>query len=578
MPESKMNLAFKAVSAIPETLEAGTLYVSPSKTILAISESAYFDITGLAKMVKADENNLGGVRTGFTKDGPKYPVKLDESGRAYVEMEGQSASEDVIIDISLIQETTGTVEEEPELVTSLKKYATAANSGASVMPKLFVRETKKVSGGTVSFIYPASFNGNVVEVEGQTIIYPGMLSYTKMNPESGNFNVATTFATIIYAANTFVVTGIKTIAMSESGSASKVLAENGTWVSLPSIRVDSEISDTSSNPVQNKVITAALGDKQGKFCHGGTLQVSSINGNTALSVGSVDAKADYVEVQYTGSSNATFDFNSKFSANWFKDRQDKPQRMMFKNNSSTATVTITTKANGNFAYGFSEIILGSNSSVEFHVYRTIVSVSYGNNSCGRSNDHDAIIKTASVMELSTIYLDSGTLPSDIQNRMKEAAVPLIMYHPTYHLRYAASYLWNGEIFCISLVDSQKENTRIINAVYDSTGKWQSKTMVPLGVVSGGTGSKFLNDKGQYVSIPEEVRGTALFFHDGIGQSTVDKGLAVKRTALKPNGITPIAGKDVLVDIQTGIIALITSTDLTNVYCSYDNGTMLNINA
>lgn len=339
--------------------------------------------------------------------------------------------------------------------------------------------------------------------------------------------------------------------------------------------VDTDLSATSTNPVQNKVITAALGDKQGKFCHGGTLQVSSINGNTALSVGSVDAKADYVEVQYTGSSNATFDFNSKFSANWFKDRQDKPQRMMFKNNSSTATVTITTKENGNFAYGFSEIILGSNSSVEFHVYRTIVSVSYGNNSYGRSNDHDAIIKTASVMELSTSYLDSGILPSDIQNRMKEAAVPLIMYHPTYHLRYAASYLWNGEIFCISLVDSQKENTRIINAVYDSTGKWQSKTMVPLGVVSGGTGSKFLNDKGQYVSIPEEVRGTALFFHDGIGQSTVDKGLAVKRTALKPNGITPIAGKDVLVDIQTGIIALITSTDLTNVYCSYDTGTMLN---
>lgn len=491
----------------------------------------------------------------------------------------QPSPNDVVIDISLIQETTSTVEEEPELVTLLKKYVQAANSGESVVPKLFVKETKNSNGTPTSFLYPASFNGNVVEVEGQTDIYPGMLSYTSMSPDSGTFNVATTFATIVYVTNTFAIMGIKTIAMSESGSANKVLAENGSWVNLPSMpTVDAALSETSTNPVQNKAVTAALEEKQGKFCHGGTLQVSSINGNTALSVGSVDAKADYVEVQYTGSSDASFDFNSKFSANWFKDRQDKPQRMMFKNNSSTATVTITTKENGNFAYGFSEIILGSNSSVEFHVYRKIVSVSYGNNSYGRSNDHDAIIKTASVMELSTSYLDSGTLPSDIQNRMKEAAVPLIMYHPTYHLRYAASYLWNGEIFCISLVDSQKENTRIINAVYDSTGKWQSKTMVPLGVVSGGTGSKFLNDKGQYVSIPEEVRGTALFFHDGIGQSTMDKGLAVKRTALKPNGITPIAGKDVLVDIQTGIIALITSTDLTNVYCSYDNGTMLNINA
>lgn len=192
-------------------------------------------------------------------------IKLGEDDGSYVEFGGgssvQPSPNDVIIDISLIQETEGSVEEEPELVTLLKKYATAANSGASVMPKLFVKETKEVSGATVSFMYPASFNGNVVEVEGQTIIYPGMLSYTKMNPESGNFNVATTFATIIYAANTFVITGIKTIAMSESGSASKVLAENGTWVSLPSIRVDSDLSDTSTNPIQNKAVSLALKEK-----------------------------------------------------------------------------------------------------------------------------------------------------------------------------------------------------------------------------------------------------------------------------------------------------------------------------
>ena len=52
---------------------------------------------------------------------------------------------------------------------------------------------------------------------------------------------------------------VEKLCLKRSGSKTKVLAEDGTYVTLPSsITVDSALSETSTNPVQNKVIKAEL--------------------------------------------------------------------------------------------------------------------------------------------------------------------------------------------------------------------------------------------------------------------------------------------------------------------------------
>ncbi|MBO8432745.1 MAG: hypothetical protein IAB08_05580 [Bacteroidetes bacterium] len=379
-------------------------------------------------------------------------IKLGEDDGSYVEFGGgssvQPSPNDVIIDISLVQETEGSVEEEPELVTLLQKYATAANSGASVMPKLFVKETKEVRGATVSFMYPASFNGNVLEVEGKTIIYPGLLSYTKMNPESGIFNVATTFATIVYAANTFAIMGIKTIAMSGSGSASKVLAENGTWVSLPSITVDSEMSDTSSNPVQNKIVKAAL-----------------------------DGKGDIIVIDQN------------------------------------------------------EYLNGPISSAHLNALKSGGKMLY-------------------------VRIPAG----EVGGSMYMSFMP-------------CAYIYNTTALYISRLEPITAGTRLFMKLYDKdTGVLKETYAVVL--KSDGDGTKFLNDQGEYSAPPTQERGTVVFFSSGISSSVSGKGLAVKKSSLKPTGITPVVGKDIVIQVTSGIIGLITSSDLQNYYLSYDNGALL----
>lgn len=144
-------------------------------------------------------------------------------------------------------------------------------------------------------------------------------------------------------------------------------------------------------PVEQDGKNAKVSMQKLKFSHGGTLQASSINGNTALSAGSVDANADYVEVQYTGSSDASFDFNSKFSANWFKDRQDKPQRMLLRNNSSSATLTVTTSPNGNFSYDFVKVTLPAGAYAEFLVYKSIVAATASKS--GRNPEEGGVVET-----------------------------------------------------------------------------------------------------------------------------------------------------------------------------------------
>lgn len=171
---------------------------------------------------------------------------------------------DIIIDESLLQETNGAVEGEPELVTLLKPYIQAVNAGTTqILPKLFVKKESTV--GEVYKLYPASFNGNTGEIDGRFVIHPAILSYHGSSDDGQNpyfYSVR-----IIYAQNSganpiLIVQNVTSFALPTSdGSSSLVLAQNGTWRSLPSgTTVDSALSSTSTNPVQNKVINEALND------------------------------------------------------------------------------------------------------------------------------------------------------------------------------------------------------------------------------------------------------------------------------------------------------------------------------
>lgn len=144
---------------------------------------------------------------------------------------GTSIPADIIIDESLLQETNGAVEGEPELVTLLKPYIQAVNAGTTkIFPKLFVK--KKFAAGEIYKLYPASFNGNTSEMDGQFVIYPAILSYHGSSDDGQNLYFYS--VRIIYANSAFIVQNVTSFALpTSSGSSSLVLAQNGTWRSLP---------------------------------------------------------------------------------------------------------------------------------------------------------------------------------------------------------------------------------------------------------------------------------------------------------------------------------------------------------
>ena len=69
---------------------------------------------------------------------------------------------------------------------------------------------------------------------------------------------------------------------------------------MPSITVDSAISDTSENPVQNKVIYSALGNKQN------TLTASSINDGTIAKAIGFDSSNNLVKGAVGGGGNKAY--------------------------------------------------------------------------------------------------------------------------------------------------------------------------------------------------------------------------------------------------------------------------------
>lgn len=389
---------------------------------------------------------------------------------------------------------------------------TASNPGVNAIQKVSNTSSQGSTNVITSIVY---INGAklVAMGDGDTISYGGSLySFLQSNLVQGKlFMLSTTDpgdlgfggrpVTVELQGNTFVIFLVSSGTPHNKIIHWTVTSSNQVTRNDTIITVDSTLSTTSTNPVQNKVVKEALDGKQGKFSHGGTLQVSSINGNTALSVGNVDAKADYVEVQYTGSSNATFDFNSKFSASWFADRTNKPQRMLFRNNSSSGTVTITTSGNSNFSYSFIKVTIPASSYVEFLVYKSIVAVTANSN---KSNPlKGAIIETGhEAVCLSLSLKESGTIPSSDLAKLKEdkSRIPLFYYDGNNsNLLFPATYNWNGTKLYVQLIEPQPDNFRLTSVIYSSSGVWESKKNIALDF--SGNGTKFLNDNGVYAAVP-----------------------------------------------------------------------------
>lgn len=359
---------------------------------------------------------------------------------------GSSAPADIIIDESLLQESSGPASEEPELVTLLKPYIQAVNSGATQIPKLFVKKQSAGGGsGTDLYVlYPASFQGNTREADGQFIIYPGVLSYYGSGSNGTLFFYGHTIA---YANSTLIIQNLTSFQLPASGGdSSLVLAQNGTWKRLPSsITVDSALNKTSTNPVQNKVITAAL-----------------------------EGKGDIIII-----------------------------------------------------------------------------------------DNDEYM--------------NGPISSEHRNALKSGGKMLYVRLPAGGLIYMSimpcAYIYNTTALYISRLEPIVGGTRFFMKLYNKdTGVLEESHSVALN--SDGDGTKFLNDQGEYSAPPTQERGTVVFFSNGISQSVAGKGMKVPKSSLKPTGITPVIGKDIVIQVTAGVIGLITSSDSQNYYLSYDNGTLI----
>ena len=176
-----------------------------------------------------------------------------------------------------------------------------------------------------------------------------------------------------------------------------------------------------------------------------------------------------------------------------------------------------------------------------------------------------------------LYSSAG-MGSQLYQRIKTSAHPLVYFYegeefenPTLHPA-GVSFGTDG-VLKVTVLDTYGNCNRLIYAEFNTSGKRTKQEVLAFSF--SGDGTKFLNDAGQYAALPQQERGTMVFFCNELGQSMPGKGLAAERAELKPSGIDPVANKDILVHVQAGIIALITSMDATNVYCSYDTGTMLN---
>lgn len=178
--------------------------------------------------------------------------------------------------------------------------------------------------------------------------------------------------------------------------------------------------------------------------------------------------------------------------------------------------------------------------------------------------------------LNMSLMNGGTIGADDLAKLKEpeSGRPLFFgnFSDSTNQCLSATYNWNGTKLYVTVFSPQPGKVRVENIVYSSDGTYEEKTSTE--ITLNGDGTKFLNDAGQYVTIPKQERGTAVFFSSAIGTSVAGKGLQIPKSSLKPTGITPIVGKDIVIHATIGVIGLITFSDLQNYYLSYDNGTLM----
>lgn len=178
--------------------------------------------------------------------------------------------------------------------------------------------------------------------------------------------------------------------------------------------------------------------------------------------------------------------------------------------------------------------------------------------------------------LSMSLMNGGSIGADDLAMLKEpeSGRPLFFgnFSDSTNQCLSATYNWNGTKLYVTVFSPQPGKVRVENIVYNSGGVYEEKTSTE--ITLNGDGTKFLNDAGEYEKLPQQERGAAVFFSSVVSVSVAGKGLQIPKSSLKPAGITPIVGKDIVIHATIGVIALITSSDTSCVYCSYDNGTLL----
>lgn len=172
---------------------------------------------------------------------------------------------------------------------------------------------------------------------------------------------------------------------------------------------------------------------------------------------------------------------------------------------------------------------------------------------------------------------NGPISSEHRNALKSGGKMLYVRLPAGGLIYMSimpcAYIYNTTALYISRLEPITGGTRFFMKLYNKdTGVLEESHSVVLN--SGGDGTKFLNDQGEYSAPPMQERGTVVFFSSGISQSVTGKGMKVPKSSMKPTGITPVIGKDIVIQVTAGVIGLITSSDSQNYYLSYDNGTLI----
>ena len=115
--------------------------------------------------------------------------------------------------------------------------------------------------------------------------------------------------------------------------------------------------------------------------------------------------------------------------------------------------------------------------------------------------------------LNMSLMNGGTIGADDLAKLKEpeSGRPLFFgrFSDSTNQCLSATYNWNGTKLYVTVFSSQPGKVRVENIVYSSDGAYEKKTSTE--ITLNGDGTKFLNDAGQYATIPQQERGSVIFF-------------------------------------------------------------------